>query len=39
VINTAPDLNIQRISELLDFDPTDFLPGAAPTCAANLQQE
>jgi len=39
VINPAPDLSIQRIGELLDFDLTDFLPGAPPTCAANLQQE
>ena len=38
-IDPAPDLSIQRIGELLDFGLTDFLPGAAPTCAANLQQE
>ena len=39
VINPAPDLSIQRIGKLLDFDVTDCLPEAAPTCAANLQQE
>ena len=39
VINPAPGLSIQRIGELLEFDLTDCLPGAAPTCAANLQQE
>jgi hypothetical protein len=38
-IDPAPDLSIQRIGELLYFDLTDFLPGAPPTCAANLQQE
>ena len=38
-IDPAPDLSIQRIGELLDFDLPEFLPGVAPTRAANLQQE
>jgi FMN phosphatase YigB (HAD superfamily) len=38
-IDPAPDLSIQRIGELLEFDLPDFFPKVAPTRTANLQQE